>query len=98
MPPAELGSSSSKSAVDVDDLRADRCQELVDRAFRSMLQRSDDHLGIRSCGEEDVSAAGETRSEQLDGLLVLGVRRIEEGDDDVGVERYSRHSLRSSSR
>jgi hypothetical protein len=30
--------------------------------------------------------------------LVLCVGRIEESDDDVGIERYSRHSPRNSSR
>ncbi len=95
---SELGSSSSKSTVDVDDVRADRCEELVDGAVRSVLQGSNDHLGVHSCRDQDVNAAGEASSQQIDGLLVLGVRRIKEGDDGVGVERYSRHSLRSSSR
>ncbi len=94
----KLGSSSSESAVDIDHLRADRGEEFVDRGVRTVLQGSDDHLGVHGRRDQNVIAAGEARSKNLDASLMLSVGRIKERDDDVGIECYSRHSPRSSSR
>lgn len=71
--PPQPGSSSRESTVDIDDMRADGGKELIDRAVCSMLEGLDDHLGVDRCRDQDVIAAGEVFSEQLDGLFVLGV-------------------------
>ena len=50
------------------------------------------------CSQTDVMAAGKACSEELDDALVSSVGRVQKGDDDVGIQRYSRHSPRNSSR
>lgn len=68
----QLGSSSRESTVDIDDMRADRGEELIDTVC-PVLEGFDDHLGVDRCRDQDVAAAGEVFCEQLAGLLVLSV-------------------------
>lgn len=94
----ELCGEASERAIDIDDVRVDRGKELIDLRVGAVLQRAHDHLGVDGCRDQHVIACREVRSEQLDGSVMLRVGRIQEPDDDVGVEGYSRHSPRSSSR
>ena len=94
----KLRSSSSKRAVDIDHVHADRGEELVDRGVGAVLQWPDDHLGVHRCRDQNIITARKVRSNDLNRSLVLRVRRVKERDDDVGVERYSPHSPRSRSR
>jgi hypothetical protein len=71
--PSQLGSSSRESTVDIDDARANRGEELIDRAVCAVLEGFDDRLGVDRCRDQDVIATGEVFSKQLDGLLVLSV-------------------------
>ena len=88
-------SSSSKRAVDLDHVHADRRQELVDRGVGAVLQGPTDHLGVHGCRDQNIITARKVRSKDLNRSLVLRVRRVKERDDDVGVERYLPHSPRS---
>ena len=87
--------SASKGAVDIDYLSTNRCEEFVDLGVSAVLQRPQDHLGVNGCRDQNGIASSEVRSEQLNRSLVLRFRRVEKRDDDVGVERYSPHSLRN---
>jgi hypothetical protein len=71
--PSQLGSSSRESTVDIDDVRADRGEELIDRAVCPVLEGFDDHLGVDRCRNQDVIAAGKVFSEQLNRPWVLSV-------------------------
>ena len=98
MPRPELGGAPSERAANLDYVRADRAQELVDLGVGPMLQGPDDHFGVDGGRHQNLIARGKVRSERRDGSLVFGVGGVKERDDDVGVERYSRHSPRKSSR
>ena len=91
----KLRSSSSKRAIDLDYVHADRGEELVDRGVGAVLQRPDDHLGVHRCRDQNIITARKARSKDLNRWSVLRVRRIKERDDDVCIERYSPHSPRS---
>ncbi len=95
---SELRGVASESAIDIDHVRVDRGKELIDLGVGAVLQRPHDHLGVHGRRDQDVITCREVSSEQLDRFVMLRVGRIEEPDDDVSVEGYSRHSPRSSSR
>ncbi len=59
------------------------------------LHRPHDHLGICDCRDQNAVASNEARPEHLNRSLVMGVRRVEERDDDVRVERALTCSARS---
>lgn len=61
----------------------------------AVLQRPHNHLGICDCRDQNAVASNEVRSEHLNRSLVMGVRRVEERDDDVRVERALTCSARS---
>jgi len=91
---SKLRSFSSDRAVDIDHVRADRCEELIDLRVRAVLQRPEDDFRVHGCRDQNSIAARKMRSENLDCSLVLRVRRVKERDHDIGVERYSPHSPR----
>ena len=95
---SQLCGAASESAIDVDHVRVDRGKKLIDLGVGPVLERPHDHLGVYGRRDQDVVACRQVSSEQLNRLVMLGVGRIEEPDHDVSVERYSRHSPRSSSR
>jgi hypothetical protein len=84
-PGSKLSGSSSNGTVDSDHPCAHRCEEFVDLA--SCRTAAAAHLGICDCRDQNAVASNEVRSEHLNRSLVMGVRRVEERDDDVRVER-----------
>jgi hypothetical protein len=95
---SEGGRAAGERAVDRDDGGFDRVEEFVDGGLGAALERADHDLGVDAGAEEDLVAGGEPWPEELDCRVVLGVCGVEEGDQEVGVECYSGHSPRSSSR
>ncbi len=95
---SEFGGSSSQGAVNSDHVRTDRREEIVDHRVGSVLQRPYDDLCVHGGGHHDVIATRQVSAEEFDGPVVLGVGRVEKADDNIGIERYSRHSPRRSSR
>ena len=75
-----------------------RIQEPIDRRISSLLQRPDHHLGVDRRADQQLVARGQARTELIDGTLVLRIPGIEKRDQQIGVERYARHSSRSWSR
>jgi hypothetical protein len=73
---SELRGVASEGAIDVDHVRVDRGEELIDLGVGAVLQRPHDHLGVHGCRNQDVITCSEVRSEQLDRFLVLRVGRI----------------------
>lgn len=98
MTSAHLGCRARQRLVDAHHLRSGRREEFIDLGHGASLKRAHNHLRVHSRRNQQLVAGGEVATEPLDSDRVLGVVRIEERDDDVGVERYSRHSSRSPSR
>jgi hypothetical protein len=76
VPGSELRGVASESAVDIDHVRVDRGEELIDLGVGAVLQGPHDHLGVHGCSDQDVITGGEVRCEQLDRLFMLRVGRI----------------------
>lgn len=58
----------------------------------------DEDLGVHARRDEPRMFGRQPWSKRLDSHRVLGIRRVEESDEDVSVEDYRSHSSRSSSR
>lgn len=95
---AKLCGASRDVAVDGDDVGADRGQEVVDRLVSAAFERVDEDFGVDAGANDDPVPGGKSWSQEVDGALVLVVRCVQERDQNVGVERYRRHSSRRSSR
>lgn len=85
-------------AIDRQHCRASTVNELIHRVAHTPRERANHDLRIDACADDDLRSAAEQGPEKLHGALMLSVARVQERDHDVGIERYSRHSLRSSSR
>jgi hypothetical protein len=94
---AQACGSTSKLAVNRDDGGADGIEELIHLRARSTRKRANHHLRIDARANHDLPCP-EARPQKIDSALVLIVACVQERDHDVSVERYSRHSRRSSSR
>ena len=77
------------------DLEREAEEDFVDVGVFAVLQRRHDHLGVCDCRDQNAVASNEVRPEHLNRSLVMGVRRVEERDDDVRVERALTCSARS---
>ena len=95
---AKLCGASRDVAVDGDDVGADRGQEVVDRLLAATFERVDEDFGVDAGTNDDPVPGGKSWSQEVDGALVLVVGRVQKPDQNVGVERYRRHSSRRPSR
>ncbi len=94
----ELRGSASDRPVHGDEPNASRIKEAVYRGRGSILERSNDHLGVDCRAHEQLVTGRQSRAKLFDGRLVLYVSGIQKRDQQVSVERYARHSSRSWSR
>ena len=95
---AQLCSTPRDGAVDGHDGRSNRLEESVHRCMGSALYWAHHHLGVDAGAHQDLFAHGEPGPQRSDRPLVLAVGGVKERYDNVGIEGYSRHSPRSSSR
>jgi hypothetical protein len=95
---AQLGRGAGESAIDGDHLYSGRGDELIDDGVGSVLDGTDEDLGVHTGAHEQFVAGGEVLSEEGDGACVLGVGCVQERDQYICVKDYTRHSSRSSSR
>lgn len=94
----ELRGSASDRAVHHDEPNASRIEETVYGRRGSMLKRSNDYLGVYRRADQQRVPGGQSRAELFDGVPVLCVSGVQKRDQQIGVERYARHSSRSWSR
>jgi hypothetical protein len=95
---AELCRAPCQVVVNGDDGRADGVEELVHLGVGPLPHWADHDLRVHGRAHDDLLAHTEPGSQFVDRASVLVIGRVEERDHDAGVERYSRHSPRSSSR
>jgi hypothetical protein len=85
-------------AIDRDDRGANGIDKLIDPVAQAVRQRTNHHLRVDARADHDLRSPAEQGTENIHGALMLIVPGVQERDDYVGVEGYSRHSRRSSSR
>lgn len=95
---AKLCGASRDVAVDGDDVGTDRGQEVIDRLGAATFERVDEDFGVDAGANDDPVPGGKSWSQEVDCALVLVVGSVQKRDQNIGVERYRRHSSRRSSR
>jgi hypothetical protein len=64
----------------------------------SVLEGAVEDLRVDACAHDEFVACGEVLSEEGLGASVVGVRRVQERDQEICVKDYACHSSRSWSR
>ena len=94
----KLAARRARSRSTATTRGTDRVDELIHLLTGAPRERANHNLRVDARPDHDFRGSLEPRAQQLDGPFMLIVARVQKGDHNVGVERYSPHSLRSSSR
>ena len=76
------------------------CEKLIDlcNRARTLPEWPDEYFGVGGGRDSQLFAPTPSSRQGLPGRHMVGIARIENRDDDAGVEDRQRHSRRSSSR